>query len=292
MPDLKPFIVVGLALGSVYALSGVGLVMLYRTTGVVNFAYGAIGAIGALVAWGIVDGGGPEALAWLAAIGVAVAISVAYGALFASRLAMREETVKAAATIGLALVLLGLASVAWADEPRSFALPTDSSSFELFGVRVVLTKVVALGLCIGTTVAVGVLLRRTRSGLALRAMAADRELSGLLGVRVTGLGLGAWALSGVLSGISGLLLANLVRLDAPTLTFLVIAGIAAATIGRLQSLPLTVAGGLTLGVVEASATPFDSLTSYRGAFPFLVAIAWLLWHQRRREGSVLIAVAR
>lgn len=292
MPDLKPFIVVGLALGSVYALSGVGLVVLYRTTGVVNFAYGAIGAIGALVAWSIVDGGGSEGLAWLTAIGVAVAISVAYGAVFAPRLAMRGETVKAAATIGLALILLGLAGLAWADEPRSFALPTDSSSFELFGVRVILTKVVALALCLGVTVGVGVLLRRTRSGLALRAMAADRELSGLLGVQVTRLGIAAWAVSGVLSGISGLLLANLVRLDAPTLTFLVIAGVAAATIGRLRSLPLTLAGGLALGVAEAAATPFDHVTAYRGALPYALAIAWLLWSQRRREGSVLIAVAR
>lgn len=292
MADVTPFIVVGLALGSVYALSGVGLVVLYRTTGVINFAYGAIGAIGALVAWSVVDAGYAAGAGWAAAIGVAVALSVAYGATVAPRLAMRTESVKAVATLGLALVLLGVAGVAWRDEPRSFALPTDVSSFELLGVRVVMTKLVALGLCLAITATVGLLLRRTRGGLSLRAMAADRELSALLGVQVTRLGIAAWALSGVLAGISGLLLANLVRLDAPTLTFLVIAGIAAATIGGLESLPLTLAGGLALGVAEAVATPFDAVTSYRGTLPFLLAIAWLLWTQRRREGSVLVAVAR
>jgi branched-chain amino acid transport system permease protein len=259
---------------------------------VINFAYGAIGAIGALTAWSVTDAGGPQALAWLAAIGVAVGLSIAYGGTIAPRLAMRSESVRAAASLGLALVLLGFAGVAWKDEPRSLSLPTDDSSFQMFGVRVVLTKVVALGACIAITLGVGALLRRTRSGLALRAMASDRELGGLLGLEVNRLGMTAWALSGVLSGVSGLLLANLVRLDAPTLTFLVIAGVAAATIGRLRSLPLTLVGGLFLGVVEAVGTPFDAVTNYRGTFPFLLAIAWLLWGQRRRAASVLVPVSR
>jgi branched-chain amino acid transport system permease protein len=281
MPDLKPFIVAGLALGSVYSLTGVGLVVLYRTTGVINFAHGATGAIGALVAWDVVNNGGPQELAWLAAIAVSIAISVVFGATIAARLAMRDETVKAAATVGLALLLLGFAAFHWADQPRAFGLPSDNSGFELLGVRVVLTKLVALSLCIGVALVVALLLRKTSSGLALRAMASDRELSALLGIAVTRLGVAAWALSGALAGVSGLLLANLVRLDAPTLTFLVIPGIAAATIGRLRSLVLTVAGGVGLGIVEAAATPFASISNYRGALPFLLAIAWLLWAQQK-----------
>ncbi len=294
MPDLSPYIVVGLALGSVYALSGVGIVVLYRTTGVVNFAYGAVGAIGALVAWTVInEGGGAEELAWLAAIGVGIGTSVLYGGLIAPRLAMRDESIQAVATLGLTLILLGFAGLAWADEPRTFELPTDTSSFELFGVHVIVTRVVALVLSIAVTGLVALLLRRTRTGLALRAMAADRELSALLGVPVTRMGITAWAFSGALSAISGLLLANLVRLDAPTLTFLVISGIAAATIGGLSSLPRTLLGGIVLGLVESLATPFNSVTNYRGALPFLVAILWLLlWGQRRRSGAVLIPISR
>jgi branched-chain amino acid transport system permease protein len=292
VPDVAPFLVVGLALGSVYALSGVGLVVLYRTTGVINFAYGAIGALGALVAWSVVDAGGPLAVAVLAAIGTTIAVSVMYGVAIARRLATRNESVKATATLGLALLLLGFAAWAWRDEPRSFGLPSDDVSMSVLGVRVVATKLVALGLCTAITVGVGLVLRRTRGGLGLRAMAADRELSGLLGIQVTRLGMTAWALAGLLSGVSGLLLANLVRLDAPTLTFLVIEGVAAATIGRLQSLPMTLVGGLTLGVVEALATPFDRVSNYRGVLPFVVAIAWILWAQRRSAGAVLIAASR
>ncbi|EHN10216.1 High-affinity branched-chain amino acid transport system permease protein LivH (TC 3.A.1.4.1) [Patulibacter medicamentivorans] len=291
MPDLGPFIVTGLALGAVYALSGVGLVVLHRTTGVVNFAYGATGAIGALVAWSILESGGAEPVAWAAAVAAAVALSVLYGVTVAARLAQRDPAVQAAASLGFTLVLLGLAILLWRDEPRTFALPTDQWSRDVLGVTVVATKPLALGLAVAVTAVVAVLLRRTRGGLALRAMADDRELSGLLGVPVVRLGAVAWALSGALAGVSGLLVADLIRLDAGTLTFLVVPGIAAAIVGHLSSLPWTLAGGLGIGLVEALATPFDSLTSYRGAAPFAVAIGFLLWHQRRRGAATRIGVA-
>lgn len=293
MPDLKPYIIAGLALGSVYALSGVGLVVLFRSTGVVNFAYGAVGAVGALVAWSIGNAGGASVLTWAAAIGIAVAISVAYGSLIAPRLAMRDTTVQSATTLGLMLVLLGVGGLFWPnDEPRSFALPTDTSTVQLLGVRITVTQIIALGISVAVTLSLGVVLRRTRGGLALRAMAADRELSGLLGVEVTRLGATSWAVSGAMAGVTGLLLSDLVRLDATTLTFFVIQGIAAATIGRFWSLPMTLLGGLVVGVAEAVATPFSSITNYRSVLPFLLAIIWLLLSQQRRGRGVRIAVSR
>ena len=292
MPDLKPFIVAGLALGSVYSLSGVGLTVLYRTTGVINLAYGATGALGALVAWGLLEAGNPELLAWAAGIGTATAITVAYGVLIAPLLAARDATVNLAATLGLALVILGFVLLAWNDEPRLFGLPTDEWSFTVVGVNVIATKVLALVLALAITVAVAVLLKRTRVGLSMRALAEDRELGGMQGMRVTRLGAAAWALTGVLSGVSGLLVADLIRLEAATLTFLVVPGIAAAIIGGLNSLPLTLAGGLCIGLAESVMTPFVEVTNYRGAAPFVIAIVFLLWQQRRRTGAVVVPVAR
>src|SRR5438034_8181621 len=105
----RPYLVLGLALGGVYALSGVGLVVLYRATGVLNLAYGAIGAMGAMVAWQLGQWGWPEAVGWMAAVLVAVLLSAAYGRFIAPRLAWREPVVKAVATLGFALILLGLA---------------------------------------------------------------------------------------------------------------------------------------------------------------------------------------
>jgi branched-chain amino acid transport system permease protein len=279
--DLKPFIVSGLAMGGVYALSGVGLTVLYRTTGVVNFAYGAMGAIGALVGWDLIQRGTAQPVAWAAAIAVAIAVSLAYGLLFAPRLALRNQTTNAAATLGLALVLLGLTQLLWRDEARSFDLPSDDLSFVVFGVRVVATQAIALGAAVVLTALVGVLLVRTRSGLSLRAMAQDRELSGMLGIQ---------ALCGALSGISGLLVADLVRLEAGTLTLLVVPGIAAAIIGRLDSLPLVCAGGLAIGVLEGLGTPYEAISNYRSIVPLLLASVILLL--RHGSGGATVAAAR
>ena len=104
---LKPFLVLGLALGGVFAMSGVGLVVLYRATGVLNLAYGAIGACGALISWSLIDDDvGPQWLAYLACIafgGCHADVRVVFGPPFAPR----DPLVKATATLGLLLILVG-----------------------------------------------------------------------------------------------------------------------------------------------------------------------------------------
>ena len=123
MPDwqnFQPFIVAGLALGGVYSLSGVGMVVLYRTTGVLNLAFGAVGAMGAFIAWSLINTlGWPAVLAYFACVGFGAAISLVYGMSVGPPLAGRDPLVKAAATIGLALILLGAMSWIWSDKARS-----------------------------------------------------------------------------------------------------------------------------------------------------------------------------
>ena len=85
--DFQPFIVSGLALGGVYALSGVGLVVLYRATGVVYLAFGAVGAMGALIAWSLVSAGLPGWLGWLACVAFGGLVTLGYGLLFGPALA-------------------------------------------------------------------------------------------------------------------------------------------------------------------------------------------------------------
>jgi branched-chain amino acid transport system permease protein len=94
------FLVAGVAVGAIYALSGVGLVVLYRSTGVLNLAYGAASAMGAMVAWQLEQWNYPEWVAWLAAILIATLLSLAYGWLAAPFLSYREPVVKAVATLG------------------------------------------------------------------------------------------------------------------------------------------------------------------------------------------------
>ena len=281
MPDFTPFLVSGLALAATYVLSAVGIVVLYRASGVVNFAQGAVGALAAFISWSIVERGGPESLSWLAGVAIAALVSLAYGRLIAPRLVSTDPITRAVATLSFALILLGFMGYLWGEAPRRLRLPTDTMSFELLGVRVTLTRAIAFGLGVSVTAIVMLFLAHSRMGLQMRALANNRELSAMLGVRVFQIDGWAWVISGVLAGVSGVLLADLQRLSGQTLTFAVIPAIAAAVIGRFASLPATVAGALAIGVCEALLTPVPVIGPFRSATPFIFAVGAMLWMQRK-----------
>jgi branched-chain amino acid transport system permease protein len=284
----KPYIVFGLALGGAYALSGVGIVVLYQATGVLNLAFGAIGAAGALISyWMINHTGLPHWLAFLTCVAFGGAVTFLYGVLLGPAFAARDPLVKMMGTLALALILLGL--MAWRAPAggafnRVLTLPTSEHRFELFGAVVNMTHVVALVLAIVLTVGTTLFLRYTKLGTAYRAIAADREITATLGVPVRRVEASAWLGSGIVCGAAGLMLADLyTTLDYTALTFLVISSLAAALIGRLRSLTVTLLGGISVGLLQASLTPYISLTQYRTAAPFVLSIVALLWLGRHRE---------
>jgi len=283
--DFEPFIVSGLALGGVYALSGVGLVVLYRATGVLYLAFGAVGALGALTAWSLAQASAPGWLTWLACIAVSAAVTLGYGTLFGPALAKRDPLVKAVATIGLTLILYGLMDLLWTTsggQARSLTLPTDNSGFTIGQITVTDTQVIALAAGVVLTAATAAFLRFTQLGTAMRAMANDREITATPGVPVRRVEAAAWLGCGALSGIAGLLLADLVALDATTLTFLVISSLAAVLIARLRSIALTFAAALVVGLLHDLLTPVVSLSNYRDMTPFVIAAIGLLVLSRHR----------
>ncbi|PKA44475.1 branched-chain amino acid ABC transporter permease [Rhizobium sullae] len=283
MNALGLFLVSGLAVGALYALGGVGLVLLNRATGVLNFAYGAMGAAGAMTAWQLLQWEWPEPLAWLACIGVALTLSLTFGRLIAPGLAHREPVVKAVATLGFALALLGVMNLIWTVTPRKLSLTPDSLSLSIFGLRVTATRLIALAAGIGVTLGMGLFLARTRIGLMMRSLADNREIAAILGTPVRRVETFAWGISGVLAGFTGLLFATLVRLDPAVLTFLVIPIIATTIIGGLASIPATFAAGLVIGMLESLLTLYKPLAPFRVATPFIVAIVAMMWMQRGRK---------
>jgi branched-chain amino acid transport system permease protein len=275
--DFKPFIVTGLALGGVYALQGVGIVVLYRATGVLNLAFGAVGAFGALLAWQLINHNGwASGLAYIVCILFGGAVTLLYGVLFGPPLAARDPLVKAVATLGLALILLGVMDLIWSDKARSMVLSTSNHGFEVSNVLVNYTQVIALGFGVVVTVVTGLFLRFTNLGTAMRALANDREITATLGVPVRRVEAAAWLGSGLLSGAAGLLLSNLVGLDAATLTFLVISSLAATLIARLRSIYVTFFAAIVVGLVNALITPILSISQYRDVTPFVLATIALL----------------
>lgn len=298
--QLRPFVPLGLALGGIYALSGVGIVVLYRATGVVNLAFGAVGAAGALISWYLLNHTGtPNWLAYLVCVGFGGVVTLAYGAVFGPAFAARDPLVKMMGMLGLTLILLGL--MAWRAPPleastRILRLPTSEEVvFRVSGTPVTQTQIMALGLALVLTLGTTAFLRITKLGTAMRALANDREITATLGVPVRRVEAAAWFGSGIVCGATGLLLAdqlNTLAYDAITFP-LVIAALAAALIGRLRSLWATLAGGIVIGLVQACLAPYFSWPStglnfskYRDVTPFVIAIVGLLWLARRRVVTI------
>lgn len=288
---LKPFIVIGLAFGGVYALSGVGLVVLYRATGVLNIAFGAIGAAGALIAYYLVNHTSwPDWLAYTICVLFGGVVNLAYGMLFGPAFARRDPLVKMMGTLSLALVLLGL--MAWrAPAGGAFArflpLPSSQHHYSIAGTDVSLTQILSIVVALVITVAVSAFLRFTNLGTAMRALAENREVTATLGVPVRKVEAAAWFGSGIACGAAGLVLPDLLTsLDYAALTFLVISSLAAALIGRLRSLWVTFLGGMAIGLAQSMLTPYARFTAYRSSAPFVLAIIALLIMSRRRVITV------
>jgi branched-chain amino acid transport system permease protein len=274
------FLASGLAIGSLYALGGIGMVVLFRASGVLNFSAGAAGAAGAMTSWQLVEWGVPAPAAWLACIAVALILTLAYGRVIAPMLAWRETVVKAVATLGFALIILGLVSWIWIDDPRSLTLPTDAASVTLMGLKVTGTRLLAFAATLLIALGIWLFLGRTQVGLQMRAVANDRDLSALLGIPILKVETIAWGIAGLLAGFTGLMFANLIRLEPVVITFMVIPSIAAALAGRLENLALVLIGGLSMGVIESMLTLSPTLKGARPIAPFVLAALVLLWYQR------------
>jgi branched-chain amino acid transport system permease protein len=209
---------------------------------------------------------------------------------FGPAFARRDPLVKMMGTLGLALILLGimgwLAPVGGAFA-RFLPLPSTQHHYTILGTSVSLTQIIAIGLALAITTAASIFLRVTKLGTAMRALANDREITATLGVPVRRVEAAAWFGSGLACGAAGLILPDLLTsLDYSALTFLVISSLAAALIGRLRSLWATMFGGLAVGLAQAVLTPYVSVSAYRSAAPFVLAIAALLYLSRRRVVTI------
>jgi branched-chain amino acid transport system permease protein len=296
MPSLeffKLYVVTGLAFGSVYAMSGVGMLVLYRATGVLNLAFGAIGALGALITWQLVNYTSiPHGIAYAICVLFGAVTTLIYGVVFGPALARRDPLVKAVGTLGLALIFLGIMQMQWGERAGlSLPLGTTDATYTLgsFGV-ISWTQIIGVIFGLSLTAGTAIFLRVTKLGTAMRALANDREITATLGVPVRRVEAAAWLASGVVCGVAGLLLSNLLGLNILTLTFFVIYALAAALVAGLRSLWLTLLAAVVIGLIEALLTPFynnlQPISDYRTMTPFVLAALALLWFGRRRVVTV------
>ena len=273
------YTVIGITLGGIYALAAIGLVLIYRVSGVLNFAQGAVSMFSAFVAYQV-----STVMGYPAAVGLLTAI-VAGGAIgylierFTIRpLAGRSALSKVVVTIGWLLVLQTAAGLIWGQ--TAYHRPVQLVSIHGFtfpGTSVIVgwdeftTIVVALGLAFGTAA----VLRWTTFGTSMRAVADDPDAARLWGINVNRVMAVSWVAGSAMGAIAGVLITPRINFDPISLTIVVIDAFTAALIGRLTSLPWTVAGAMFLGLAETYPRMFSSNAGAGNAVTFALVLLTL-----------------
>jgi branched-chain amino acid transport system permease protein len=250
--SLVDLLIFALPLAGIYAMSATGLVVVYTTTGIFNFAQGAIGMFLAYVDWELtVDHGVPQAIAIpLTVLVIAPLIGIGLDRAIMRHLQGKELVVQLLVTVGLMFAFIGLANMIW-DQNLSHTLPTlfGESGIHVAGVVLTYARLLTVVLAIALAIGLRILLFRTRLGVSMRAVVDNRDLASLVGARSSMVSSFSWALGCSLAALAGILLAPDTGMSTSgPLTLLIITSFAAAAVGRIRSLPLTYLGALILAL--------------------------------------------
>jgi branched-chain amino acid transport system permease protein len=279
MSEFLSLTVAGIATyGCVYALTAMGLVVTYTTSGIFNFAQGAIGMIGAFVYWQFSQSWGWPS--WVALVAVVLVIAPLLGAVL-ERVVMRRlenAELEAKLTVTIALLILGIAAATAIWNPadaRQVPAFFNGHQVSIGGVELTWHQLIIVFLSI---VAAGVLrlfFFQTRVGIATRAVVDDRELTALTGATPARYSQLGWAMGCGLAALAGILIASQAPLNITSLTLLVVDGYAAAMVGRLRSLPLTFVGALALGLVQSYGVGYLPVSGFWSDFGLVLPMLFL-----------------
>ena len=243
----------GIAVGAIYALVALGLVLTYKATEVLNFAQGDLLALSAFIAWGLIAVAGFN-FWWALLATVAISALLAYGidAVVIRRIAGQPQFAGVMLTIALAFMLRGAISMGFGPESRSYTTPWTGQTTNFGGVGGVVIanlQLVIVGTALGVTAGLLLFFKSTRLGVAMKAASQNQLAAYLNGVRVKQVNSLVWALAGATAAAGGVLLAPITLVDV-TLWFVVLKALAALVLGGFGSIAGAIVGGLLIGLIE------------------------------------------
>ncbi len=276
MADFIQLMVNGLTLGSVYALAAVGFVIVYSTTGVVNFAAGQFVMLGTFAGVATLTEAG---LAWPVGYAAALAAMAVFGALFFIflYLPLRHSPVVSViiGTVAIGIFLQNAALLAFGSWPfrlpsplEGIAVPIGSAIIAAHALAVMAVTAISIGL-------LWLLFYRTSLGISMRAVAQDVQAAHLMGLQVNRLLAFSWILAALFAGIAGLMVGPLWFADVNMGNSIALKAFAASIIGGFGSLPGAIAGGLLVGLTEILGASYLS-SAYKDLIAFGLMIAFLL----------------
>jgi branched-chain amino acid transport system permease protein len=273
-------VVNGLVLGSIYALVALGLLLIFNSVQIVNFAQGQLLMLGAFIGFtGAVQHELPIEMAWLVTIAAMAMIGIVFMVIAYYPLRGRPPFLVILTTIAVGIVLENLAIIVWGPLPESLPSPVVGPPFRFAGVVMSRHQASVLAVTSVILLAQWFFLTRTRFGVLMRATAQDLTMARLVGIRVKRTITTAFALGAVLAGIAGLLVAPMFLAEPTMGGVLGLKGFVVSVVGGFGSLPGAVVGGLALGIIESFGARYIS-SDYRDAYAFVILIA-VLWLRPR-----------
>ena len=244
-------IVSGLGFGAVYALGAISLAVIYNTSNVVNFASASLSSAVALLMWVALDRLHlPVVLAWLFALACAMIIGAVVEAAFLRRVEKSTLIVQVVLTVGLLLAIEGLDGALYGFNPKTLPHVLNGSSIALGSVFLDPNDAFILAMTLVLAVVLYIVYQHTRLGLALRAVASDRDAASLMGIQTQRLVSLSWAIGVLVAGVSAIVIAPAISLTPTFMENIAVFAFAAAVLGGFGSLPGALIGGLLIGIMS------------------------------------------
>ncbi|MGH2794833.1 MAG: ABC transporter permease [Actinomycetota bacterium] len=267
----------GIPVGGMYALAALGIVLIYRTTGTLNLAQGAVATATAFVFYDLWSTRSvPLPVALVLALGVAAALGIGIERIM-RKIGSEQILSQVIATLGISGVLLWATGRTFGKETRFVEPFFSTRRLDIAGVNITVNQLAIIIVAAAIAIVSGVILTRTRVGTAIRATSQNRLAADLAGVPVHRLQTLSWAWGSVLAGIAGILLAPLLFLDTLQVSvFFLVKPFAAAVVGGLISFPLALGAGLAIGVSESMLTQYTGAIGLPEMVPFAIVLLALL----------------
>lgn len=244
-------LIFGAVLGITYAITGAGLVIIFRESGIVNFAHGDLAAAGLFIGYWAYHQGAPY---WLTAIIVVGSCGLMGGALsllligpFSRRRSLLDV---ALLTIAISLIIQGIETIAGGGGNRSFPSVGNQALTTLNGVQISVSQVVTVVVSLAVFAAIALFFRLTRTGVAMRAINDNSGAAALLGVPLRRMRCLSWTLGSVCAGVAGLFIAPLLTLNVTSVDVLVIYGFIVVVLGGFDSTLGALVVGLAVGIAS------------------------------------------
>jgi branched-chain amino acid transport system permease protein len=268
----------GLLAGLMYTLVAIGFVLIYKASGVFNFAQGSMVLFAALTFVSIVERGVSSLAAFAITLVGMIALGVAIERVVLRPLVNRPPITLFLATLGLSFVIEGLAQILWGAQVHGLDLGVEDVPVDVLGIAISRFDLFAAGVAGLMVLVLGLLFTRTRLGLSLRAVADDQLASLAVGIDLPWIWGVVWAVAGVVGLVTGLLWGARVGVQF-SLSLIVLKALPVLIIGGFNSIVGTIVGGLLVGGSEKLAEIYIGQALGAGIenwFPYVLALMFLL----------------